>query len=146
MREIKFRAWDKKNKIMVCSDDGNQGYGWFTGNDGCMLCVRIEEERDIKLNNIMQYTGLQDQNGKEIYEGDIVKYQFDNDDCPFPNKRTDKIIGRVFFSEFRASFSVTAGRNGSKMLNDDLYKYVQNGNRVEVIGNIYENPELLEVG
>ena len=36
------------------------------------------------------------------------------------------------------------GKNGSGSINDDLWKYVQNGNRVEVIGNIFDNPELLE--
>lgn len=93
---------------------------------------------------LMGCTGLKDKNDKLIFEGDIVKYQLDNDDCPFPNKRTDKIIGKIFFSSWRASFSVTAGKNLSDMLNNDLFRYVKNGNRVEVIGNIHENPELLE--
>ncbi len=92
-----------------------------------------------------QYTGLTDKNGNKIFEGDIVIYQTDNDDCPFPNKDTRKRVGRIFFSEFRASYSVTAGRNGSNNMNNDLFKYVRNGNRVEVIGNIHDNPELLEV-
>lgn len=94
---------------------------------------------------VCQYTGFVDKYGNKIFEGDIVRYQFDNDDCPFPNKRTEKIIGKIFFSDFRASFSVTVGRNCSTSLNNDLFKYVQNGNRVEVIGNIFDNPELLEL-
>lgn len=134
------------------------GMGWIEGYYA--NCCYPDKEKDktyhfiveypdmyyeIFTNTLGQYTGLTDKNGKKIYEGDIVKYQFDNDDCPFPNKHTEKIIGRIFFSDFRASFSVTAGRNGSASMNNDLFKYVQNGNRVEVIGNIYDNPELLEV-
>ena len=112
---------------------------------------KCEEPPDVLLrcevdpDTLCQYTGLTDKNGKKIWENDIVKYQFDNDDCPFPNKHTEKIIGRIFFSDFRASFSVTAGRKGSSSINNDLFRYVRNGNRVEVIGNIFDNPELLEV-
>ena len=95
---------------------------------------------------ICQCTGLKDKNGKLIWENDIVRFQFDNDYCPFPNKDTKKRIGKVFFSDFRASWAIAMGRNGRKYLNNDLFNYVQNGNRVEVIGNIFDNPELLEVG
>lgn len=90
-------------------------------------------------------TGLKDKNDKLIWEGDIILYQRDNDDCPFPNKDTRKRLGKVFYSDFRATFAIGMGKNGSKSLNDDLWKYVQNGNRVEVIGNIFDNPELLRV-
>lgn len=93
---------------------------------------------------ICQCTGLNDKNGKLIWENDIVRFQFDNDDCPFPNKDTKKRTGKVFFSDFRASWAIAMGRNGSKCLNSDLFKYAQNGNRVEVIGNIFDNPELLQ--
>ena len=96
-------------------------------------------------NTICQCTGLKDKNGKLIWENDIVRFQFDNDDCPFPNKDTKKRVGKVFFSDFRASWSIAMGRKGSKALNNDLFKYVQNGNRVDVIGNICDNSELLEV-
>ena len=99
---------------------------------------------EVKKDTICQCTGLKDKNGKLIWENDIVRFQFDNDDCTFPNKDIKKRIGKVFFSDFRASWSIAMGRNGSKCLNNDLFKYVQNGNRVEIIGNIFDNPELLE--
>lgn len=108
-------------------------------NEPILVCAY-----DVDRDTICQCTGLKDKNGKLIWENDIVSFQFDNDDCPFPNKNTRKRIGKVFFSDFRASWSIAMGRNGSKSLNNDLFKYVQNGNRVEVIGNIFDNKELLE--
>ena len=116
----------------------------YTGN----LCngglYVVAERFEIDITTLCACTGLKDKNGKLIWENDIVSFQFDNDDCPFPNKDTKKRIGKVFFSDFRASRSIAMGKNGSKSLNNDLWKYVQNGNRVEVIGNIFYNPELLE--
>lgn len=99
---------------------------------------------EIDPNTICQCTGLKDKNGKLIWEKDIISYQRDNDDCPFPNKDTKKRLGKVFYKGFRTTFAIGMGKNGSGSINDDLWKYVQNGNRVEVIGNIFDNPELLE--
>ena len=98
----------------------------------------------IMLNTLCQYTGLKDKNGKLIWEGDIILFQLDNDDCPFPNKDTKKRLGKVFYKGFRTTFAIGMGENGSSSINDDLWKYVQNGNRVEVIGNVFDNAELLE--
>ena len=99
---------------------------------------------EVDTSTICQCTGLKDENGNLIWEGDIILFQRDNDDCPFPNKDTKKRLGKVFYKDFRTTFAIGIGKNGSESLNDDLWKYVQNGNRVEVIDNIFDNPELLE--
>jgi len=119
MREIKFRAWDKVNKIMneVCIinfDDNNVG---------------LKPDYDYTLSfediELMQYTGLKDKNGKEIYEGDIVK----------SNYKTGNLV--VFF--VRGCFRLTY----SKEL-IGIWLEIHLFEELEVIGNIYENPELLE--
>ena len=100
---------------------------------------------EVNPSTVGQYTGLLDKHGKRIFEGDIVKYTFDNPDSPNATENGKKVrIGRVFFSDWRASFSVTAGRNCSSALNNDLFNYVRNGNRVEVVGNVHETADLLE--
>lgn len=99
---------------------------------------------EVRPDTICQCTGLRDKNGKLIWEGDIILFQRDNDDCPFPDKDTKKRLGKVFYKDFRTTFAIEMGKSGSGSLNDDLWKYVQNGNRVEVIGNIFDDPELIK--
>ena len=107
--KIKFRAWNPIAKNMHIDDI----YAITTDEkvnlkDGLMLSGCI----------LMQYTGLKDKNGKEIYEGDIVKW-------------SNSVNSGVYeIKWFRTGFS----SNGLPLFNDDV---------VEVIGNIYENPELL---
>ena len=151
MKEIKFRGQTRKKGEKVRMDgtpvEGNWVYGGVMQGKGDFSIIyenETYEKRTVYTDTVCQYTGLKDKNGKEIYEGDIVCFQLDNDSCPFPNKDTKKRFGRIFFSDYRASFSITMGRNGNKSINNDLYKYVQCGNRVEVIGNIFDKPELLK--
>ena len=112
MREIKFRAWDMKHYRMI----NVIALGFLSkeviGSD-CALTI----DKDCEL---MQYTGLKDKNGKDIYEGDILKYDPDGN---------DPLIGEVAF------------KNGKfiQIINECDYPIYKG----KVIGNIYENPELL---
>lgn len=123
MREIKFRAWDGKKMHKVCRL-GLHGFSTDLWSPSPVACdARFTD--DLK---IMQFTGLKDRTGKEIYEGDIVKDCFvisaigDIPEEPRTPPLTVKIPEFFYSIEF----------NGYD--ESDL----------EVIGNIYENPELLK--
>lgn len=133
MREILFRG--KSLKDSEWTEGYYCRYGW-TGKEKDYIIPDYASALyadEVESNTLGQYTGLTDKNGVKIFEGDIVEYE--------TGKKVR--IGRVFFSDFRSSFSVTAGKNGSARINNDLYNYIQNRNSVIVIGNIYDNPELI---
>lgn len=130
-REIKFRAWLKNIEKMVEPWSINlekQRILFNEPSDEQWTEVRIVSFDDIEL---LQYTCLKDKNGVEIYEGDIVIYKYQNDDL-----KTKKLT--VFFDEEDCSFSLAhKGKPYISMEKDDIKYY-------KVIGNIYENKELLE--
>lgn len=95
----------------------------------------------INLDDLIQSTGLKDKNDKLIYEGDIVQTTFGDN---------SKIIFYVIWNNENALFNgkiIKKGKTGAFCINEDyLYYLLANGidEKTEVIGNIYENPELLE--
>lgn len=120
MREIKFRVWDKNDNKMYDNYygiDTDQPYISLFGNN--INEVRWNTENNIKL---MQYTGLKDKNGKEIYEGDILKFYYQ---CSWAIE-----YDAVYF------------RNGEYRVADFRLNHVCS--RSEVIGNIYEDEDLLK--
>lgn len=128
MREIKFRAWDKIRKRM--------GYvtmiDWTTGS---MLIRHVDDEesrpkyRDHLEFIMLQYTGIVDKNGKEIYEGDVLTLGDRNYSLHYG---------------LHATWVMSIVPLGNWELGRGPFIFLwQNYSESEVIGNIYENPELL---
>lgn len=126
MREIKFRAWDSKNKHMWGSED----IGIMGGR--IMFNAQLPcKEDDLE---IMQYTGLHDESSKEIFEGDIVELEE-------PIMESDIIECVIVFYE--GSFCAEWDR-GSTVSRFPLSECrIEEGN-VKIIGNIYKNQTLLK--
>ena len=98
---------------------------------------------------ICQCTGLKDKNGKMIWENDIIRYSYDYPDSPWLTAKgltNDDIkyrVGDVFWQEWRGSWAV-CGNVKSRITNQDVFKYCRSPNRTEVIGNIFDNKDLME--
>lgn len=157
MREIKFRAWIKSKKQWVKADDNKPGLLL----EHARFWNDWEDTKDIE---VMQYTGLKDKNGTEIYFGDVIlapygRYKYDaNEDCD-ASKILDMIPSVIIYPEdskkwFHKAYSPdplmllaqpTLGeKTFRKRVSSRHYMFPTHSHESEVIGNIYENPELVK--
>lgn len=138
-REIKFRAYSSNNHKMypVSNIEWDiDGRIWVTADDGKNGIELIDEEA-----HLMQYTGLHDKNGREIYEGDIVRVQETMDGGRIVCLEA---IASVLWNKERGCWGCEGGFEGHLADYSFGTKLNVMGNVCEVVGNIYENPELLE--
>ena len=162
MRTIKFRAWDKKNLVMrIVSaiffnmDGENTGVHCqpLPGFSAAVVRSPFIEGKDIEL---MQFTGLHDKNGKEIYEGDIVQLNCGSDDGATIRHKILALIewelyGFVAKIPDKKVIVKGGSMEGKKLSWREIHTWVgmhdclsDNGVKRKIIGNIYENSELLK--
>ena len=159
MRDIKFRGKNKEGKwiygtgvvkvIVNCKETNALEIIQSVDYDELDYYVPNYDSEEIRPDTIGQYTGLKDKNGKEIYEGDIVS----GTDYPFIDKGKQNYVGIVVFYDDVASFGyeyqrvrkdkrgISNGINNEFEANENLIC-----EDLEVIGNIYDNKNLLEKG
>jgi uncharacterized phage protein (TIGR01671 family) len=135
MREIKFRAWcstHEENEMIYDYCFLNKDDNHFWAEDLTNDRPDVDETLDV-----MQYTGVKDKNGKEIYEGDLLNCLGSTPDKP----KVKKQIGKMIFSDFTRGFVILIKQNNGWYHPRSMNYFDEN---LEVIGNIHENPELLE--
>jgi uncharacterized phage protein (TIGR01671 family) len=129
MRTLNFRVWDKKNRKMIyptiiwnyTEESVNYMFPIFSG-------IKYDDIDDVS--EMMQFTGIIDKNGSGIYEGDIVKWKEYKNEYPLVLTEENKII-KTKVVEFNIG---------------EIWQGYQLDKNMEVIGNIYENPNLLSEG
>lgn len=132
MREIKFRdaifrkTWNEEKKVIEDDFKGFHYWGFLDGDGSFMTPQNLDIDKS------QQFTGLKDKNGKDIYEGDILSYG---------NKKDEIIIKIVWVDLSDNGFKIIKQKNKHILHDIRIYRFDE---VAEVIGNIYENPELLE--
>lgn len=147
-----FRCWDKENKKFL----HNLSFDIST-NETLILNCGIEGKKYINLNDtdrytLMQCTGLKDKNGKLIYEGDVVRFEKTYECACFTNVKV--VLFKIVWCDYgfmAKQIKIIKGNESyefpltlSKLLEIAPYTEHQTTINLEVIGNIYENPELLK--
>jgi len=141
MRIIKFRAWNTgkrmkkgmyswENMVENLESELNPAKSLFAP------FIQTAEFKEKPWITLMQFTGLSDGLGKEIYEGDIVKFEniMDDDEKQF--------IGKIIFQDCGCGFGYYIEQPTSE--NESTLYLLSNDFDIEIIGNIYENPKLLK--
>ena len=142
MREIKFRAWNGQSMIMPRTNAYYQHYLSFCGNitqknsEGMECFGGGDRWSRVEKLELMQFTGLQDKNGVDIYEGDIVQYLDEYNDEP--SIHFVQYLGDKGYPAFELSPELGFECNGFAGI------YQGGSGHIIVIGNIHQNPELLE--
>ena len=127
MREIKFRAWDRKPKKMYYSE---------MEQFDDMLGFRFKHFEELDEPPVyMEYTGIKDINGKEIYEGDIVTYRINEAGLTQDDIGIIQIRDVIFDCDCDEII---------KVFSLDEYTPLFSNQKCKVLGNIYENPQLIE--
>lgn len=150
MRKLKFRAWNGYRilKDKELRENAELLYTKAGSSDQYMYDILLPNSKDLIL---MQYTGLKDRNGKDVYEGDILSYKhIAYTDCS--KTRIEEIEEESFIEIITyapmASIVKPHSKNvrclGYDSVNKECLILDLTSDEVEIIGNIYENPELLE--